>query len=105
MVYELTDEVVELLMAMNFDALIDGVLSLRIKRMRMTAKILDEWNTNEQDEKVDLPLKVMTFDASISFVFNLEKTKMRIGAHLADEPTEEMVLQVASPDALMNCLF
>lgn len=51
----------------------------------MTAKILDEPYTNEQDEMVYLSLKAMSFDTSISFVLSLEKTKMRIGAHLADE--------------------
>ena len=80
------DEMVEfLLMAMSFDALIEVVLSFRRKRMRMTAKILDEPYTDERDEMVDLSLKTMSFDASINFVLSLEKTKMRIGAHLTDE--------------------
>lgn len=66
------DELVEffLLMVISFDAVIDGELSLRRKRMRMTAKILDG-----QDEMVDLPLKAMSFNKSISFISSLEKTK------------------------------
>lgn len=76
MVYVLTDEVVELdLMALSFDALIDGLLGFRSKRMQITAKILDEWNTNEQDEMVDLALEAHELRRINQFCIELGKNE------------------------------